>query len=137
MENIRQVVNVIKIVIATVGGYIANLLGGWDGILIFLQMLMVIDYILGLSVAVINKEINSKKGFVGIARKIFMFIPILMAYQADILFNTEQMLRYTTITFYIVNESISIIENLSKVGIPVPKQITKFLEQLNEENGGD
>lgn len=61
-----------------------------------------------------------------------MLVPIGIAYQLDFLFNTSEMLRYTTITFYMVNESFSIIENLGKMGVPIPKQIRKFLEQLNE-----
>ena len=39
--------------------------------------------------------------------------------------------------FYIANEGISIIENLSLLGVPVPKKIKRMLEQLQLDNDSD
>ena len=37
------------------------------------------------------------------------------------------------IFFYISNEGISIIENASKIGLPVPEKLKRVLEQFKKE----
>lgn len=69
MTNIKYIFETIKLLAAIIGGLIANLLGGYDAMLKFLIGLMVVDYLLGISAAIFKNEINSKKGFYGIAKK--------------------------------------------------------------------
>ena len=42
-------------------------------------------------------------------------------------------LRTAVIFFYLSNEGISIIENVARIGLPVPKKLKEVLEQLHEE----
>ena len=46
-------------------------------------------------------------------------------------------LRYIVISFYLANEGISIIENASILGLPVPKKVKDVLEQLKETTSED
>ena len=40
------------------------------------------------------------------------------------------MLRTAVIFFYCANEGISIIENAARIGLPVPENLRKVMEQL-------
>ena len=42
-------------------------------------------------------------------------------------------LRSSVIAFYIINESISILENSSNIGIPLPKKLKSVLSQLKDD----
>lgn len=42
-------------------------------------------------------------------------------------------LRMATMFFYLANEGISILENVGKLGLPIPKQIKDALKQLKEK----
>ncbi len=128
----------IKSVIAVVGGYIAMFLGGFDGILIALCIFAVVDYLTGVIAAIIEKKLCSRIGFLGIARKILMF---LMVGVATIL-NTnvlggEMPIREIVIMFYIANEGISIIENSARLGLPIPKKLIDVLEQLKKQGDAE
>ena len=41
------------------------------------------------------------------------------------------------IWFYIANEGLSILENLSLAGVPFPQRVKDALEQLHEKNNFD
>ena len=42
-----------------------------------------------------------------------------------------------TIIFLIVNEVVSILENLENIGVPIPPIIKKSLEKIEKENKND
>ncbi|WP_313757085.1 phage holin family protein [Tissierella sp.] len=121
----------IKRILLLIGGGITTILGGWDMLLKTLVGLVVADYILGVIAAGINNEVNSSVGYKGIFKKAMLFIPIGICYSLDQLFGTE-MLRNVSIWFYIGNEGISIIENLGKAGVPIPKFLGEILIQLRD-----
>lgn len=131
-----NVLTATKYSLALVGGFLTALLGGWDVALKVLVLFVVLDYITGLIAAYINKELNSNIGFKGIAKKVLLFIPVVVAYQIDLLIGQE-ILRNLAIFFYIANEGLSLIENAGRAGVPVPAAIEDALEQLKgEEQGG-
>lgn len=123
----------IKMTVAVIGGTIASLLGGFDILLKALLTFVILDYTTGVIKAIHLKELSSSVGFIGIARKVMIFVLVAVAVQIDQTFGTDQ-LRNITITFYAVNEALSIIENSSKIGLPVPKKIIKVLEQLKSDD---
>jgi toxin secretion/phage lysis holin len=45
--------------------------------------------------------------------------------------------RTAIIFFYASTEGISVLENSSKLGLPVPKKLKKILGQLDKEEDGD
>lgn len=128
----NKILNIIKTIIAIILGRISMLLGGFDLMLSTMVGFMSTDYILGVYAAKVNNEVNSKIGYRGIARKIFMLVPIGLAYSLDVLLKTD-MLRNTAIVFYIANDGISILENLGKAGVKIPKKLRDALVQLNDE----
>lgn len=114
------------------------LFGGWDVALIVLIVFMVIDYITGVSVAVINKTLNSETGAKGLLKKLSIIMMLIVGVLLDRLINDGTWVFRTLVAyFYIANEGISIIENLSLLGVPVPKKIKRILEQLQSDDDSD
>ena len=71
--------NWISILFAALGGFLAQILGGWDGILTALVFLVIVDYLTGWIKALVNKKLSSEVGFKGIAKKMFIFIIVAVA----------------------------------------------------------
>ena len=124
--------NKIKLAINSLITFFIYLIGGIDKVFICLAILMLIDYITGLFKGIKNKNLNSKKGIEGIIYKICIIFMIIIAEQLDIITN-QDVFRNVICYFFISNEGISILENLSMIGLPIPKKITKFFEQLNQK----
>ena len=96
---------------------------------------MVLDYITGLLSAWINpsKKLDSRKGWRGLAKKAVIVIIIMVAHMADIVFNQGTITRDIAIMFYIANEGLSILENATNCGIPVPAKLKNNLAQYTKE----
>lgn len=109
--------------------FIGKVLGGFDKLIIMLIIFMIMDYITGIMKAIINKRISSEVGFKGIFKKILILFMIAISHEIDSVFNYVG-IRYLIITFYIINEGISIVENASIIGLPIPQKIKATLETL-------
>ena len=131
----KDIVNTIQIVIAAAGGYIGYFLGGWDGFLYALVAFVVIDYLTGVMVAILEKRLSSKVGFRGIFKKVLLFSLVSIGHIIDSkLIQTGSGIRTAVIFFYLSNEGISIIENAARIGLPIPEKLKAVLEQLNKED---
>ena len=130
----KELVNTIQMIVAVLGGYIGYFLGGWDGFLYALVAFVVIDYITGLMVAVLEKRLSSEVGFRGIFKKVLIFSLVAVGHIIDSrLIQSEGVIRTAVIFFYLSNEGISILENTAKIGLPIPEKLKAVLEQLNQE----
>ena len=109
--------------------FIGKILGGFDKLIIMLIIFMAMDYVTGIMKSIINKRISSEIGFKGIFKKILILFMIAISHEIDSVFNYVG-IRYLIITFYIVNEGISIVENASIIGLPIPQKIKVTLETL-------
>ncbi len=127
--------------LAAMGGAIAGLFGGWDTLLFVLLGLMAVDYLSGVLVAFLGKSqktegggLDSKVGAKGIAKKGLMMLVVLVASLLDKALGTEQQVFRTAVCwFYICNEGLSLLENLTLAGVPFPETMKKALEQLREK----
>ena len=125
----------IKSAAAVLGGVFGALLGRVDGVLYALLVFMVIDYISGVMVAVKNHNLNSEIGFVGLAKKVFVLLLVVVANMLDVnVIGTGSTVRGLVIAFYLANEGLSIMENAGNLGVPFPDKLTDILTQLK---GGD
>ena len=130
----KDIINTLQLVVAAVGGYIGYFLGGWDGFLYALVAFVVIDYLTGIMVAILEKRLSSEVGFRGIFKKVLIFSLVAVAHIIDSqLIQTGSAIRTAVIFFYLSNEGISIVENASKIGLPIPVKLKTVLEQLNKE----
>lgn len=130
----KNIMNTFQIIFTAIGGYMGWFLGGVDGFMYALITFVVIDYVTGLMVAVLEKKLSSEIGFQGIFKKILIFIFVGIGNIIDVyLLKNGSAIRTAVIFFYISNEGISIIENSAKIGLPIPQKLKDILEQLNKE----
>lgn len=126
--------------ICAVIGVIAGLYGEWTTALSILAIMMGVDYITGVLVAISGKSpktdgggLSSKIGFVGIAKKGFIMLIVLVATQLDrAIGNTAMVFQTATTFYYIANEGLSILENAEAIGVPFPAFIRERLESMRE-----
>jgi toxin secretion/phage lysis holin len=127
----KNVVDFLKSAIIACGAALGVFLGRADGLLITLVILAVADYVTGIVSACVNKTLSSRVGFIGIAKKLFMFALVGVANLVDVnVLGGSSVLRGAIICFYIANEALSIIENAGKLGLPIPTKLKRLMEQL-------
>ena len=97
-----------------------------------LTTLMITDYITGVFAAICNESLCSRTGFIGIIKKLCIFAVIAVATVLGHITEIDEV-RDIAVSFYIANEGISILENLGKIGVPLPEKLKKVLLQLKEE----
>ena len=114
---------------AALGTAASALLGGWDMWLQVLVYFVIADYLTGVLAAFCLKKLSSEVGARGIAKKVFIFLLVGIAYQIDMLAGTE-LVRAAVCAFYIGIEGLSVLENAGKLGIPLPEVLTSALEQM-------
>lgn len=128
----------ITIFISGVIGIFSQIFGGFDSLFTGFLVIMAVDYATGIIAAAMGKSgktktghLSSKAGFKGILKKLTMLLFVCMAKYAGDMFNIEGM-RDMVITFFSINDCISILENGGRIGIKYPKKLKKILEDLSE-----
>ena len=128
----------IQAAITVIGGWLGYFLGGLDGLMIALVIFVVLDYVTGIMCAIADKKLSSSVGFKGICRKVLIFLLVGIAHILDVqVIGTGSVLRTAVIFFYLSNEGISILENVTLIGLPVPQKLRDVLEQLRDEKNTD
>lgn len=134
----KDIWNAIQVAFAAVGGFVGWFLGGFDGFLYALLAFVVIDYITGVMCAISDRRLSSAVGFRGICRKVLIFAMVGVAHIIDTqIIGTGGILRTAVIFFYMSNEGVSLLENASRLGLPIPKKLKSVLEQLHNRGGND
>lgn len=127
--------NTIQLVFTGIGGWLGYFLGGWDGLLYALIAFVAIDYVTGVMCAISNHTLSSEVGFKGICRKVLIFLLVGIGSILDAhVIGSGSVLRTAVIFFYISNEGVSILENVARLGLPVPEKIKVVLEQLHDRS---
>lgn len=127
-------------VVCLAAGAVAGLYGEWTTALTILVTMMCIDYVTGVLVAVSGKSpktegggLSSKVGFVGLARKGFLMLIVLVATMLDkAIGNSSMVFQTATVFYYIANEGLSILENADLMGVPFPAFVRERLEEMRE-----
>ena len=115
-----------------------------------LVIILVLDTIFGILRALRERKINSGIGIDGIIRKVGMLISIFFFFLVDLVleinligFIPEDIRK--TINFenfgvatlfnllFIVFESLSVLKNMIKCKLPIPKKLQKWLEKILKE----
>ena len=139
MEKVKIIIMIIINYIVTFFHY---LLGGIDIWLKTLIILMFLDVITGLSKAYIGASEKSKKGFLdstvmwqGGIKKLLTFVVICVATVISSLLSPDStIIRDMTTSYYIATEALSVMENVSACGLPLPTGLTNVLEKLKSDN---
>ncbi len=123
-----------------------TVLSAWLGVLavpvLVLVLLNITDYATGLVAAKYrNQKISSYRGFRGIAKKISMWLLVgvgalidwtlaFSAEQAGINFHFGYVVACLVAVWLICNEIISILENISDIGVTLPPFMMKLVASL-------
>lgn len=144
-ENRKGVIDIklksiVSIVTGTIGSLLINLIGKPTDDFIILIILMIIDLIVGFLVSAIwqkstktdSGKLSSTVMFKGITKKFFTLVIVVIAFQLDKLL-VMNVIRHIVIIAFIVEEVLSITENIAITGIKIPTIITKALDVLEKE----
>ena len=138
-------INKIKITFITV----FTALNGWLGSLAtpfyILVLTNLIDYITGIGAAIYRGErVSSETGFHGIAKKVCMWLLVLVGYIVDYIiismgntmnihFSFDCLIAAAVVFWLLANELISILENVADIGVPMPAFLMKAVELVKEK----
>lgn len=133
--------NVFQVVFSAVCGAIAAYLNILLVPFIVMIVVMLIDYCTGMAQAYVSRTLNSRIGVTGIIKKIGYIIAVAVGIVADYLISSAlincginiQMsycIGMIVTVWFIINELISILENLSEIGIPLPKFLVAIVKRL-------
>lgn len=110
--------------------------------LLALIVFMIVDYITGMTGAYMTGQLSSKTGFRGVVKKLCYMCAVAVGIGVDYICTTAitNVGISSDICFFgllvtvwlILNEMLSILENLDEIGVPVPAFVRKFTEHLKQ-----
>lgn len=135
MQEVEPMDKLFKGAAAAAGAAISYLFGGWPAMLGVLLVLVVVDYVSGFAAAALEGKLSSTVGYRGIARKLGIFALVAIGHLIDTAIGEGNMVRDAAIWFYSANELLSIIENMGRVGVPIPPVIQQAVAVLQGKAG--
>lgn len=142
--------NVVKAVLSGSVAAISSRLGILGPMLLALTGVMVVDYFTGMLASKKENNISSKKGIWGIIKKVLYVVVVGVGMLMDwlILTTADSMgVHIPQATFFgvlvavwlIINELISILENLTRLGTPMPGFLLTIVQHFKVvvESKGD
>lgn len=131
----RGMLDTLSIAMAAIGAFLGTVLGGWDGFLYALLAFIILDYLTGVMVAIIERKLCSEIGFRGIFKKVLILFLVAVGHIIDSkIIGNGSAVRTAVIFFYASNEGISILENASRLGLPIPEKLKRVLDQMCKED---
>lgn len=138
-------INNVKIMLLSTSGLLfsaaGQALGGYDSLLEALIAFMVIDFVTGCLVAAVFKRSQKTESgrlasgaiFRGLIKKGCMLMLIVVAVKLDEIMQTPCLTRDAVMIALILNELVSILENMGLMGIKLPNALTDALEMLGKK----
>lgn len=124
----------IQVAVTALGGWFGYFVGGVDGFMTALIVLMVLDYVTGIMCAIVDKQLSSSIGFKGLFKKMLIIMLVGVAHIVDMhVVGSHEALRSAVICFYLSNEGVSVMENASRLGLPIPEKLKAVLAQLHDK----
>lgn len=120
-------------IISGISTCLIYLFGGFDVALSCLVIAIALDYISGIIKAFYTKQLSSKIGFKGLLKKIGILILVMVAVLVDRVAGNTGAVRTLVIYYFVANEGLSIIENLSETNIPIPAVLKSALKAIKKE----
>ena len=125
----------IQAVFTAMGGWIGWFIGGCDGLFIALVIMVVLDYIVGVMRAAVDKRLSSAIGLKGIFKKTVELLMVGVANIIDVnVLGQGAMLRTAVIFLMISNEGLSLLEHAAYLGVPIPAKLKDVLEVLHDKS---
>ena len=129
----ERYLNTITMLLSIFGGIVVRLLGGLDQLLDVFLFLIIVDFITGWIKAIATKELSSRIGMLGIAKKVTMLFVVAVAVRVEKVVGNNLPIREMVLIFYIANEGLSFFENIANF-IPMPKKLKELFIQLKNKD---
>jgi len=122
-------------IIAALGTAAVYLFGGWDMMLQVLLIFIAFDLLTGVMAAFKKKDVSSDVYLYGVIRKVGILILVSIGHLLDIVIEFDDPMVRTAVIFWLIaREGISILENLSVVGVKIPEILKEALRILKKEH---
>lgn len=112
---------------------IVYLFNGFDISLNCLLIAIVLDYLSGTIKAFVTKKLSSKIGYLGIIKKVSILFIVMLGVLIDRVTGESGAIRTLIIYYFVANEGLSILENFSEIGIPIPEFLLKSLNNIKKD----
>lgn len=130
---------------AATAGFLYGVIQGESRSAVLLVAVMAADYLSGVVAAALGKssksshgKLSSAAGMKGLLKKAIILLVVALSCVLDWFINEgNAMFATAAIWFYISNEALSLLENLAKCGVPIPRKLRDMLEKLSDEDGED
>lgn len=123
----------LSLIVSFVVGAASYLVGGFDTLITVFATIVVVDTATGMLKAWNKGEYQSKKFRSGFAKTVSYLLGVILAVQIDLLLGSN-FLRDATLTFFIINEALSVVENLGELGVTFPQQFTDAIKSLQNKD---
>ena len=112
-----------------------------------LFLVMVVDYISGMVRSWVNDELCSRVGVLGIVKKVSYLLAVVVAIVVDWVIQTAAgeigadfggffYFGLLVTIWFVLNECISILENISEIGVPLPAFLMTLIQKLKKTTEG-
>lgn len=128
----EQLLNQLSLWMGLAGGFITQLLGGWDAMLIVLIITVGLDYLVGVLCFVYQRKPCGDIGLKGIIKKLVIFIIVAVTSAIQAAVQQDIPLREMVIVFFAANECISILKKAVRMGIRIPERLKQLLLKLRD-----
>lgn len=130
---------IVAVLGGAIGAYFNQLLWPFAA----LVLVMSVDYITGVHAAYVNGQLRSRVGLLGFLKKLSYIAIVVVGCVCDYLMTmlsgqltgstmSIRVVGLTMICWLIINELLSILENVQRIGGPVPPFIGPLLEHLQQ-----
>ena len=133
---------------AAVGGAIASFFIAMPPLVWILIAVMSIDFVtglicgaMGLSEKTENGYLKSHEAFKGLLKKSLILLVVLLASLLDMAVSKGTGIQFeatmgAACLWFIASEGLSILENVARMGVPVPKIMLRLLEIMKDKGNG-
>lgn len=135
----KKVKEKISMLFGLAAGTLASVFGPWSSDLTALLICMVVDYLSGSAVALVFHKsqktptgaYSSAYGFAGLCKKAMLLALVAVGHQMDVILELTY-IRTALCVGFLVNESLSVMENAGLMGISIPKVLIRALDVLQK-----
>ena len=133
---------------AAIGGAIASFFISMPPLVWILIAVMSIDFVtglicgaMGLSEKTENGYLKSHEAFKGLLKKSLILLVVLLASLLDMAVSKGTGIQFeatmgAACLWFIASEGLSILENVARMGVPVPKIMLRLLEIMKDKGNG-
>lgn len=131
--------NEIKLLLSFLGSLLCCCFGGWNKSLITLTFFIAIELLVGLLKGVCGKSEKSENGGIsskvmrqGFIKKFLIYVYVAIGHFLDGYIGID-FCRESICIYFIINELISITENIGILGVPMPAVVNKCIDILKNK----